>query len=172
MLVPFNGTAPQVDPSAWVHPAAQIIGDVVIGPESSVWPYVVIRGDVHYVRIGARTNIQDAVVIHVTTARWPALVGDDVTVGHRAVLHGCTIGNGCLIGIGAIVLDGVEVGDHCLVGAGALLTPGTKIPPGHLVLGAPAKVVRALTEQEIESNTRNALHYVSLASHYREAGIR
>lgn len=171
MIVSFEGKAPRVDATAYVHSTAQVIGDVVLGPHSSVWPNTVIRGDVHYVRIGARTNVQDAVVIHVTTGRWPTVLGEDVTVGHRAVLHGCRIGHRCLIGIGAIVLDGAEVGDDCVVGAGALIPPGAKIPPGHLVLGVPGKIVRQLTDEEKQANLESARHYVAHAQRYRDAGI-
>ncbi len=170
MIVPFEGKTPRVDATAYVHPTAQVIGDVVIGPQSSVWPNTVIRGDVHYVRIGACTNVQDAVVIHVTTDRWPTVVGDEVTIGHRVVLHGCRVGHRCLIGIGAIVLDGAEVGEDCLVGAGALIPPETKIPPGHLVLGVPGRIVRPLTEAEKQANRHSAWHYVAHAQRYRAAG--
>lgn len=171
MLVEFSSKFPQLDPTAYVHASAQVIGDVTIGAESSIWFYAVVRGDVHFIRIGSRTNIQDATVVHVTTGRWPTIVGDEVTVGHRAVLHGCQIGNRCLIGIGAVLLDGVEVGDNCLIGAGALLTPGTKIPPGSLVLGAPAKVVRSLSDAEKAEIVQSAAHYVAHARRYRAAGI-
>lgn len=172
MIVSFLGKTPQVDPSAYVHTSVQIIGDVTVGPQSSLWPYAVVRGDVHYIRIGARTNVQDVVVIHVTTGRWPTIVGDDVTIGHRAVLHGCRVGDRCLIGIGAIILDGAEIGDDCIIGAGALVTPGTRIPPGHLVLGVPGRIVRPLTEAEKQANLESAAHYVAHATRYREAGTR
>ncbi|GIW42942.1 MAG: gamma carbonic anhydrase family protein [Candidatus Binatia bacterium] len=171
MVVSFEGKTPRLDLTAYVHRTAEIIGDVELGAESSVWPYAVIRGDVHYVRIGARTNLQDGSLIHVTTDRWPTIVGDEVTVGHRAVLHGCCIGPRCLIGIGAIVLDGAEIGEECIVGAGALVTPGTKIPAGHLVLGVPAKVIRPLSEVEKQANLQSALHYVAHAKRYRDGGI-
>lgn len=171
MLIPFDGKSPRLDPSAYVHSTALVVGDVEIGPESSVWLQAVIRGDVHFIRIGACTNVQDGTVVHVTTGLWPTLIGDYVTVGHRAVIHGCRIGNRCLIGIGAIVLDGVEIGDDCLVGAGALITPRTQIPAGSLVLGAPARVVRSLSAEEKQELVASAEHYVRHATRYRQLGI-
>src|SRR5262249_35672334 len=122
MLLTLNGLIPRVDPTAYIQSSARIVGDVHIGAESSVWFNAVIRGDGHFVRIGARSNVQDNTTIHVTTGRNPTLVGDEVTIGHNVVLHGCSIGNRCLVGIGAIVLDRCVVGDDCLIGAGALLT--------------------------------------------------
>ena len=171
MLIGFGGHAPAVDPTAYVQATAQVIGDVHIGAQSSVWFNTVIRGDVNHVRIGARTNIQDNATIHVTTARWPTLLGDDVTVGHAVVLHGCRIGSGCLVGIGAIVLDGAEIGDNCLIAAGSLVTPGTAIQPGHLVLGRPAKAIRPLTANELDQLRHAAAHYVAHAQRYRDQGI-
>ena len=171
MLITYDGKAPQVDPSAVIQSSAQLIGDIRIGRQSSIWFNVVIRADVHFVRIGERTNIQDNSTIHVTTGRWPTIIGSDVTVGHSVVLHGCTVGNRCLVGIGALVLDGCEIGDDCLVGAGALLTPGTTVAPGHLVLGSPAKIVRPLSAEELAELRRSALAYVEHAQHYRSLGI-
>ena len=167
MLLSYQGRAPQVHPSAYVQASAQVIGDVVIGPESSVWFNAVVRGDVHPIRIGARSNLQDNVTVHVTAARWPTIVGDDVTVAHAVVLHGCSVGDRCLIGMGAIVMDGVEIGEQCLIGAGALVTPGTRIPAGQLVMGQPAKVVRPLGEDEIVHILRSAQNYVGYAATYR-----
>lgn len=171
MIVAYEGIAPRVAAGAWVHGSAQVIGDVHLEEQVSLWFNVVVRGDVNYIRIGARTNIQDQSTVHVTRERWPTIVGADVTVGHGVILHGCTIADRCLIGIGAIVLDGCEVGEACLVGAGSLLTPGTKIPPGHLVLGRPAKVVRPLTAAEIAELSESAAHYVAYAESYRRQGI-
>lgn len=171
MLFPYQGHTPQVDPSAYVQSTARVVGDVVIGPQSSVWFQVVIRGDVNFVRIGTRSNVQDLSVIHVTRDRWPTLIGDDVTIGHRAVVHGCTVGNRCLIGIGAIVMDGVEIEDDCLIAAGSLVTPRTRIPAGHLALGQPAKPVRELRIDELEYLKRSAANYVTYAVNYRGAGI-
>ena len=171
MLIAHNGRAPRVAPTAYVHSSAHVIGDVQIGAESSVWFNAVIRGDVYHVRIGTRTNIQDNATVHVTNGRHATLVGDEVTVGHNAVLHGCTIGNRSLIGIGAIVLDRCAVGDDCLIGAGALLTPGTTIEPGHLVLGNPARVVRPITDAERQHLRQSAAGYVANAARYRAEGI-
>jgi carbonic anhydrase/acetyltransferase-like protein (isoleucine patch superfamily) len=171
MIFPFDGKQPQLHPSAYVHRSAQVIGDVVIGADASLWPNVVVRGDVHGIRIGERSNIQDNSTVHVTRDRFATIIGREVTAGHNVVLHGCTVGNRCLIGIGAIVLDGVEVGDECLIGAGALLTPGTKIPARQLVLGSPAKVVRSLREDELAHLGRSAQNYVEQARRYRAQGL-
>ncbi len=172
MIIPFADKQPEVHPTVYVQETAQIIGDVRIGAYSSVWFQAVIRGDVHFIRIGERTNVQDGTIIHVTTDRWPTYVGNQVTVGHRAVLHGCRVGDRCLIGIGAIVMDGVEIGEECLIGAGTLLPPRTSVPPGSLVLGSPGKVVRPLTAAEREQLVESAEHYVRHAQRYRQLGIR
>lgn len=169
-VAPFRGMAPRLHASVLVMDGGRVIGDVEIGEGSSIWPGAVVRGDVHHVRIGARTNLQDGVVVHVTTDRHPTLIGDDVTVGHMAVLHGCTVKERCLIGIGAIVLDGAVVGPDAMVGAGALVTPGTVVPPGTLVLGSPARVRRPLTEDEKAGLRDSAAHYVELAARYRAEG--
>jgi carbonic anhydrase/acetyltransferase-like protein (isoleucine patch superfamily) len=143
-----------------------VIGDVVIGPDSSVWFGAVVRGDVHRIRIGARTNLQDHCVVHVTRDRFATEIGDEVTVGHRAVVHGCRVGDGALIGIGAIVLDGARVGEEALVGAGALVSPGMEIPAGALALGVPARVVRALSADERALHRARAAEYVETARLY------
>lgn len=154
----------------WLAPGAVVVGDVEIGPESSIWYGSVVRGDVHHIRIGARTNIQDACVVHVTRDRFPAWIGAEVTVGHRAVVHGCRVGDGALIGIGAIVLDGAEVGEEALVGAGAVVTPGTRVPARTLVVGTPARVVRDLTDEERREQRERTLAYVDTARrHARSA---
>ncbi|MGB6497402.1 MAG: gamma carbonic anhydrase family protein, partial [Candidatus Acidiferrum sp.] len=140
---PYRGKLPQIAASAYIDPAAVIIGDVVIGGDSSVWPCTVIRGDVHYIRIGARTNIQDGCVLHVMRGEWPLTLGDDVTVGHSVTLHGCTIESNCLIGMGALILNGARVGTGSIIAAGTLVTEGAVIPPGSLVMGSPGKVKRA-----------------------------
>jgi carbonic anhydrase/acetyltransferase-like protein (isoleucine patch superfamily) len=171
MLITLRTAAPQVDATAYVQASAQVIGDVHIGAESSIWFNVVLRGDVHHIRIGRRSNIQDNSTVHVTRDRHPTLIGDDVTVGHNVVLHGCTIGNRVLVGIGAIVIDRCVVGDDCLIGAGALLTPGTTIAPGHLVLGSPARAVRPLTDAERDHLLRSAAGYVANAARYRAADV-
>ncbi|MFY1827560.1 gamma carbonic anhydrase family protein [Myxococcus fulvus] len=166
-LRPFRGVLPTVHPSCFVDDSAQVVGDVHLGEDSSVWLNTVMRGDVNPIRIGQRTNIQDLSLIHVTGGRSSTVVGDDVTVGHHVVLHGCTVGNRVLVGMGAILLDDVEIGDDCIIGAGTLLTPGTKIPPGSLVVGSPGKVKRAVTPEEREFLLLSAQHYVHIASEYR-----
>ena len=171
MLIVHDGIAPSIDPTAYVQASAQVIGDVHLGPESSVWFNSVLRGDVFHIRVGARTSIQDNSTVHVTTGTHATLVGNDVTVGHNVVLHGCTIGNRCLIGIGAIVLDRCEIGDDCILGAGSLLVPGTVIPPGQLALGSPAKIVRPLTDGERAHVLQSARNYVANAARYRAQGI-
>jgi len=171
MVIALPGAAPRIDPTAYIHSSAHVIGDVHVGAESSVWFHTVVRGDVHSVRIGQRTNIQDNATVHVTRDRHATVIGDEVTVGHNAVVHGCTIGNRCLIGIAAVVLDGCVIGDDCLIGAGALLTPGTTMPAGQLVLGCPARVVRPLTDAERHSLIQSAANYVANAARYRTAGI-
>jgi carbonic anhydrase/acetyltransferase-like protein (isoleucine patch superfamily) len=165
-VLPFRGARPSVAASAWLAPGAVVIGDVVIGPESSLWFGAVVRGDVHRIRIGARTNLQDHCVVHVTRDRFATEIGDEVTVGHRAVVHGCTVGDGALIGIGAIVLDGARVGEEALVGAGALVAPGAEIPAGTLALGVPARVVRALSADERAAQRARAAEYVETARGY------
>jgi carbonic anhydrase/acetyltransferase-like protein (isoleucine patch superfamily) len=169
-VAPFGGISPRLHDSVLVMDGGKVIGDVEIGEGSSVWPGAVVRGDVHRVRIGARTNLQDGAIVHVTTDRHATFIGDDVTVGHRAVLHGCTVRERCLIGIGAIVLDGAVVGPEAMVGAGALVTPGTVVPPGSLALGSPARVRRQLTEEERAGLRETAAHYVELAARYRAEG--
>jgi len=169
-VAPFGGIAPRLHPSVLVMEGGRVIGDVEIGEDSSIWPGTVVRGDVHHVRIGARTNLQDGVVVHVTTDRHATVIGDDVTVGHSAVLHGCLVKERSLIGIGAIVLDGAVVGPDAMVGAGALVAPGTVVPPGTLVLGSPARVRRSLTDEEKAGLRETAAHYVELAARYRAEG--
>ena len=171
MLHSFRGHAPQIAADAWIAASAVVVGDVVIGAQSSVWFHTVVRGDVAAIRIGARTNLQDHVVVHVFGGRSATTIGDDVTIGHRALLHGCTIGNRALIGMGAILLDGAEIGDECLIGAGSLVPPGTKIPARSLALGNPARFVRPLKDEERDSLKESAARYVGYAAEYRAAGI-
>lgn len=171
MIAPFRGATPAIDPSAFVTASAVVIGDVVIGAESSVWFHAVVRGDIYPIRVGRRTNVQDQATLHVLSGRAATTVGDDVTIGHGAIVHGCTVGNRTLVGMGAIVLDGVVVGDDCLIGAGALLTPGTCIEPGQLVVGSPAKAVRPLTAEERASLLATAVNYARVAAEYRVAGL-
>ncbi len=171
MLIALDGHSPQVDPTAYVHGSAHVIGDVVIGAESSLWFNVVVRGDVNRVRIGARSNLQDQVTVHVTRDRWPTIVGDEVTAGHGAILHGCTVMDRSLIGIGAIVLDGAVVEADCLVAAGSLVSPGTVIPSGHLAMGTPARPLRRLGDDELAHLRHSAANYVGYAVNYRTQGI-
>jgi carbonic anhydrase/acetyltransferase-like protein (isoleucine patch superfamily) len=166
-ILPYDGKAPRLAASAFLAAGSVVVGDVEIGDGSSLWFGTIVRGDVNHVRIGARTNVQDLSVVHVTSRTHPTVIGDDVTVGHRAVLHGCTIRDRCLVGIGAIVLDGAVVGPDAMVGAGALVPPGMVVPPGTLVLGAPAKVKRPLTADEIAFLRTSAANYAGYAARYR-----
>lgn len=154
--------------SAYIDAAAVVIGDVVIGEDSSVWPCSVIRGDVHHIRIGVRTNIQDLCALHVMKDEWPLTLGDEVTVGHAATLHGCTIEALCLIGMGAIILNGARIGTRSIIAAGTLIPERTMIPPGSLVMGSPGKVRRALTETEQGSIKDYADRYVGYKNIYKE----
>ena len=160
MLRTYRSVLPTVDPSAFVDVSAQVIGDVHIGPESSVWMNVVVRGDVNYIRIGARTNVQDLTLVHVMRHTHPTVIGDDVTIGHSAVVHGCTIEDRCLIGMGAILLNGCRIGSGSIVAAGTLVPEGMVVPPGSMVMGVPGKVRRSLTPEEDASIKRYADNYV------------
>jgi carbonic anhydrase/acetyltransferase-like protein (isoleucine patch superfamily) len=165
---PYRGRHPQIAASAYIDPAAVVIGDVVIGEDCGVWPCAVIRGDVHSIRIGARTNIQDGSVLHVMRDEYALILGDDVTIGHSVTLHGCTIESRCLIGMGAVILNGVTVGAGSIVAAGTLITERTVIPPGSLVMGSPGKVKRALSAPEKATIDAYAKRYVSYKNIYRE----
>ena len=149
MIRPFRGVHPLIHPTAFVEESAQVIGDVHLGEESSIWFNAVVRGDVHYIRIGDRTNVQDNSVIHVRNGSHPTILEDEVTVGHSVTLHGCHVERGALIGIGSIVLDDVRVGSLSIVAAGAVVSPGTVIPPRSLVMGLPARIKRQLTDEEV-----------------------
>mgnify|MGYP006326617275 FL=1 len=170
---PFRGIVPTLGARAYVDPAACVIGDVHLGEDSSIWPGCVVRGDVNHIRIGARTNIQDGTIVHVThdgpytqPDGWPCLIGDDVTIGHGAIIHACTIGDACLIGMGATVLDGAVIQKNGFVGAGAVVPPGKTVMSGELWLGNPAKPVRRLSDKEIEQLYYSARHYVRLKDEY------
>ena len=162
----FEGAAPRLADSAWVADSAQVMGNVELADESSIWFGAVIRGDTETIRIGRRSNIQDLSVLHADVGM-PLTVGEDVTVGHQVMLHGCTIGDGSLIGIGAVVLNGAKIGKGCLVGAGALVTEGKEFPDGSMILGSPAKVVRQLTPEQLRGLRLSALHYVENARRFR-----
>jgi gamma-carbonic anhydrase len=168
MIKGFRDVSPKIHESVFVAENATVIGDVEIGEESSVWFGSVLRGDVNYIRIGARSNVQDGTIIHVSSKTHPTVVEDEVTLGHRVTLHGCHIETGCLIGIGAIVLDGVRVGHESLVAAGSLLTPNTNIPPRSLVMGSPARVRRNLTVDEIYSLKRFWQNYREISKIYKQ----
>jgi carbonic anhydrase/acetyltransferase-like protein (isoleucine patch superfamily) len=169
---PFRHIQPQIGARTYIDPSAVVIGRVIIGDDVSVWPATVIRGDVNDIRIGARTNVQDGSILHVCSpypenpAGFPLLIGEDVTVGHGAILHACTVGNFCLIGMGATVLDGAVLEDHVFIGAGALVTPGKKLAARGLYMGSPARRVRDLSEREIEELHESAAHYVRLKNEY------
>ena len=168
MLKPYKGILPRIDESAFIEDSAQIIGDVEIGARSSIWFNAVVRGDVHYIRIGERTNVQDNCTLHVTKDTYPLILGNDITIGHGVILHGCTIRDRCLIGMGAIILDNAEVGEDCIIGAGALVTEGAKVPPGSLVLGMPGKVKRDVTSDEKARILRSAQNYIEYSANYAQ----
>ena len=163
----LDGIAPRIADSAWVADSAQVMGNVELGEQVGVWFGTVIRGDTEVIRIGARSNIQDASVLHADIGK-PLTIGQDVTVGHMVMLHGCTIGDGSLIGIGAVVLNGAKIGKGCLVGAGSLVTENKEFPDGSMIMGSPAKVVRQLTEEQIAGLRLGAQGYVGNAKRFRE----
>jgi carbonic anhydrase/acetyltransferase-like protein (isoleucine patch superfamily) len=168
----YRGKRPQIAASAYIDPAAVVIGDVLIGEDSSVWPCAVIRGDVHYIRIGARTNVQDGSILHVMRDEHPLILGDDVTIGHSVTLHGCTIASRCLIGMGAVILNGVTVGSGSIVAAGTLIREGKDIPPGSLVAGHPGKVLRTLGPEQQTMIDRYSARYVEYKEIYRKEPVK
>src|SRR3954451_5935072 len=166
VLRPYRGQLPRVHPAAFVDVSAQVIGNVEVGEESSVWMCAVIRGDVHWIKVGKRTSIQDGTVVHAMTGTHPTSIGDNVTIGHAAVIHGCTVEDQCLIGMGAILLNGSHVGAGSIVAAGTLLVEGQKVPPRSLVMGSPGKVKRLLTHAEIADIQVYADRYVGYRLDY------
>lgn len=166
----LDGVAPQVAESAWIADSAQVMGDVVLGADASVWFGTVVRGDTATIHIGEGTNVQDASVLHADQGM-PLTIGKHVTVGHQVMLHGCTIGDESLIGIGAIVLNGAKIGKNCLVGAGALVTEGKEFPDGSMIIGSPARVVKQLTPEQMQGLRHSAQHYIENARRFR-AGLR
>jgi carbonic anhydrase/acetyltransferase-like protein (isoleucine patch superfamily) len=168
MIRPFRGVHPQIHPTAYVEPSAQVIGDVHLGEEASIWCNCTVRGDVHYIRIGDRSNVQDNSVLHVRNGTHPVILESEVTVGHSVTLHGCYVERGCLIGIGSILLDDVRIGELSLVAAGSLVSPGTIIPPRSLVMGSPAKVKRPLTDTEAAALEVFWKNYVEYTNEYRK----
>ncbi len=169
-LLAYRESYPRLGEDVFIAPGAWLIGDVMIGDRSSVWFNTVVRGDVHYVRIGSETNIQDNCTLHVTGGKFALELGSRITVGHRAVVHGCVVEDECLIGIGAVVLDGARIGKGSMVAAGAVVTPGFVAPPDSLVMGAPGKVVREISEEERRLMVESAAHYVELSAEYLNAG--
>jgi carbonic anhydrase/acetyltransferase-like protein (isoleucine patch superfamily) len=173
MILKFKQWFPKIAKNAWVAPSADVIGNVTIGEDSSIWFGTVIRGDVHKIEIGARTSIQDLSMVHVTHYKKedmsdgnPTIIGDDVTIGHKVMLHGCTIENGCLIGMSATILDGAVIGEGSIVGAHSLVTSNKVFPPHSLIMGSPAKVVRTLSDEEVEGLIEHAARYVEFKKEY------
>ncbi len=175
MLYPFKQYSPQSGQNTWIAPSADIVGNVTMGEDVSIWFGCVVRGDVHYITIGDRTNIQDLSMIHVTHYKRedmsdgnPTVIGNDVTIGHRVMLHGCTIEDACLIGMSATILDGAVIGKESIVGAGALVTKNKVFPPRSLIMGTPAKLVRELTEEEVLELYASAKRYVAFKDEYKD----
>ena len=174
-MLSFGGRTPLVDPTAFVAPGARLIGDIEIGPEASIWYNCVLRGDVNRIRIGARTNIQDGTVLHVDSPRpdrpegHPTIIGEEVLIGHMAMVHGCILRDRAFVGLGSIVMDGCEIESDAMLAAGAMLTPGKRIPSGQLWTGRPAKYVRDLSEADLQGMRAGVAHYVELARRHAEA---
>jgi carbonic anhydrase/acetyltransferase-like protein (isoleucine patch superfamily) len=166
MIRPFRGIHPQIHPAAYVDPSAQVIGDVHLGAEASIWCNCTVRGDMYYIRIGDRSNVQDNSVIHTRTGAHPTILEEEVTVGHSVTLHGCYVERGSLIGIGSILLDDVRIGEKSLVAAGSLVSPGTIIPPRSMVMGIPARVKRPLTDEEVAGLELFWKNYVTFTHEY------
>ena len=171
LVLPFHGVAPRIHPTAYLAPTCVVAGDVEIGEDSSVWFQTVIRGDVNIIRIGKRTSVQDLAMVHVTYRTGPTHIGDDVTIGHGAVVHACTVGDRSLVGMGAVVLDGAEIGPDSIVGAGSVVPPGMKVPPGKVAMGVPAKIVRDATAEDRKMILELGQRYlVNTTPGYREPG--
>ena len=168
MIRAYRGVVPKIAASAYIDRSAQVIGDVVVGERSSIWPNVTVRGDVNWIRIGEETSIQDNSVLHCDAGLFPLQIGSRVTVGHLAMLHGCTVEDECLIGIGAIVLNGAKIGSGSVIAAGPVVPEGMQVPPQSLVMGVPAKVKRPVTPDEQERFRQNAKHYVEATAIYRD----
>jgi carbonic anhydrase/acetyltransferase-like protein (isoleucine patch superfamily) len=170
MNIPYNNIYPEIHTTAFVEESAKIIGDVEIGEYSSVWFNAVVRGDVNFIRIGKRTNVQDNSVLHVSKGTYPLIIGDDVTLGHSVTVHGCRIKNRALIAMGVIILDGAEIGEDSIVGAGSVVTEGTILPPKTLSMGIPARPKRELSKKEIDGILISARHYIEYAEAYVQQG--
>ena len=174
MIINYKSLTPKIGKNSWIAPSADVIGDVTMGEDCSIWFGTVIRGDVHKIVIGDRVSVQDLSMVHVTHFKKedksdgnPTIIGDDVTIGHRVMLHGCTIENACLIGMSATILDGAVIGEESIVGAGSLITKNKIFPPRSLIMGSPAKIIRPLTEVEIKELYASALRYVSFKNNYQ-----
>ncbi|MCB1842162.1 MAG: gamma carbonic anhydrase family protein [Halioglobus sp.] len=171
----FNGASPQLGARVFIDPSAVVLGDVMLGDDVSIWPQVAVRGDMHRIAVGARTSVQDGCVLHITHAGpfnpngWPLHIGEEVTIGHNATLHGCTVGNRVLVGMGAIIMDGAEVEDETVIAAGALVTPGKRLRSGFLYGGSPAREMRALKDAEIDYFSYSANNYVNLKDAHIQA---
>lgn len=165
-ILPYKEMMPRLGRDVFIAPGAWVIGDVVIGDRSSIWFNVVVRGDVHYIRIGMETNVQDNSVLHVAQHQFPLEIGDRVTIGHRTIVHGCVVEDDCLIGMGAIILDGAKIGSGSLVAAGSVVTPGLVAPPGSVLMGVPAIVKESVSEAERARIRDGAQEYVQLAADY------
>ena len=170
MIYRFEDREPSLPEEYYVADSASVIGDVVLGNQSSIWFGTVLRGDIEPIIIGERSNIQDNSVAHTSRSQ-PVVLGDDVTVGHKVTLHGCRVGNNCLIGMGAILLDGCEIGDNCIIGAGSLVGQNRKIPAGSLAVGTPARVIRTLSEDEVSGIRKYAERYIVKLNQYRNGGL-
>ncbi len=168
LILPYKGTLPTISPEAFVAPNAAVIGDVVIGAGTGVWFSCTIRGDVHEIRIGENTNIQDGTVVHVTRGKFGCYIGSNITIGHNATIHACKLEDGCFIGMGATVMDGVVVESGAMIAAGALVTPGKRVKKGELWAGSPAKFLRELSQEELDFFAVSAAHYANLAAEYRQ----
>jgi carbonic anhydrase/acetyltransferase-like protein (isoleucine patch superfamily) len=171
MIYEFQGKFPQIAKEAWIAPSADIIGDVTIGKDSSIWFQCLIRGDVNYIRIGENVNIQDQCLLHVARDQYPVIVGNNVSLGHRVTLHGCVLKDFAFVGMCATIMDDVELGEYSFVGANSLVTPGKKIPPGVLVMGSPGKIIRDINAKEREIIERTARNYNKYKENYRNEGI-
>ncbi len=166
MLKAYQGYIPEVHPTVFIEESAQVVGDVKLGRDSSVWHQAVLRGDVNSIRVGKQTNIQDGVIVHGTYKKYPVVIEDNVSIGHNAVVHGCTVHSNCLIGMGAIILDNAEIGENCIIGAGAIVTEGMVVPANSLVLGVPGRITRCLTPEEVWGLKDRALRYVEYKNSY------
>ncbi len=168
MIYRFKNLKPDIHKSVFIAPSADVIGNVVVGRDSSIWFNVTVRGDVHYIKIGEETNIQDNSMLHVTNGVYPLVIEDRVTIAHSVTLHGCTVNNACLIGMGAVILDGCEIGEYSIVAAGSLVRENRKFPPGVLIAGTPAQVIRDLSDEEKKKNLTYSQNYIAYKNEYME----